>query len=166
MNLSKLKTLLIAACCFVIALCSEVKCMDTESDIHRAASYKNNHGENYLDNLKQESAPDTLLFLTQDENKSSKASWKSYVASPIQSIIYWTYNVADFAVKHPTQAMITSLIVAAQLTVVAADCNCILYTGDTKPYNGNPLSYGQFPNETACQSLANKFQGYSYYGCV
>jgi hypothetical protein len=174
MNISKLKAIFITACCFVVALCLEIKSMDTTSDIQETTSYKAKHtnSESCLDSLKNEmgsNSPSARLLLNQDENKDS-TPWVFYVSSPVKAVINGTYNIVDFAVKHPTQTIITSLLIAAQFTAVAADCNCILQKQMTDQYGKSyytPYTFGQFPNETECKNFSKDFsQAYSgMYGC-
>jgi hypothetical protein len=143
--------------------------MDTAADLSEPTSYKaqNNHSGNYLDSLKSETdnsdLHDTLLPFAQDK---SEISFGSYISSPVKSAIHWTYNVADFAAKHPTQMIITSLLMAAQLTVIAADCNCIWRCYES--YGLGDSSYrvrtlGQFSNETACKEMMSVSANNCYY---
>lgn len=175
MNTSKLKSIFITACCFVVVLCSESKSMDTASDHQETASYKAKsiNSEDCLGSLKTEISSNlssVLLLPNQDENKRIEPSWTSYMVSPVKAVIQGTYNIFDFTVKHPTQAIITSLIIAAQLTTVAADCNIVLHNGcNCILWNGfenqkNLYPFGMFPNATACMSLAVG-SNYKYYGC-
>lgn len=165
MNARTLKSLLIIVCCFVVVLCSEIKSMDTASGLQETTPYKTK-------NINSEGCLNRL----EPENENLAASWVSYVVSPAKSAIGWTCNVADFSVKHPTQAMITSLLVAAQFTAIAANyCNCVW---DCVEPDGNyageesrmPRSLGMFPNSTACMSVSgNSWDGYyqacTYNGC-
>jgi len=43
MNTSKMKAILITACCFIVALCSEIKCMDTVLDVLENGNQKALH---------------------------------------------------------------------------------------------------------------------------
>lgn len=170
MNTSKLKAIFTTACCFVFALCSEIKSMDTASgiqELQETTSYKtkNTNSEGCLDSLKTEvssNSSSALLLLNQDENKAPETSWGSYISSPIKSVINGTYNIVDFSVKHPTQTIITSLLITAQFTAVAADCNCIYIGGQPQV----PYTLGIFPNETACQGVtAGGGTSAFYVGC-
>lgn len=161
MKASNLKAILITAFCFVVALCSEIRCMDTASDLQEQTSYKaqNNHSGNYLDSLKPKidnSLHEAMSHLNQDENEKSAMSWVSYVASPVKSVMSWTYDMADFAVKHPTHTIIISLLGAAQFTLVSAHCNCILGIADMGLVASHavPTSLGMVTNATICSSLA------------
>ena len=172
MQASNLKASLITACCFFIVLCSEIKSMDTASDLQETTSYKakNTHNEGCLDSLKNDmgsNSSSVRFLLNQDENKDPETSLASYMASPVKAVIHRTYNIVDFAVKHPTQTIITTLLIAAQVTAVAADCNCILYRQNSgcNPDNAIPITYGQFPNASDCKSLTSSFTIYCYYGC-
>ena len=55
-----------------------------------------------------------------DENGESETSWASYISYPVNTIIRGTYNIVDFSMKHPTQSMITILLVGSQLSPVDA----------------------------------------------
>lgn len=180
MKENNLKALLLTAFCFVVALCSEIKSMDTASDFQETTfcKAKNTNSEGCLDSLKTEISSNSynvLFLLNQDENKDPKTSWASYMASPFKTVIHGTYNIVDFAVKHPAQTIITSLLVAAQFTAVAADCNCIYYipgsgsscTPWAVEWAATPGSLGQFQNASACQQLIQTFANSNlcYYGC-
>ena len=174
MNTSKMKVTLVTACCFVVALCSDIRCMDTKSDIQEPTSYKNqnNSSGNYLDSLKPEidnSLQDSMLPLNQDENESSSTSWMSYVSSPVKVVVNGTYNIVDFAVKHPTQATITALIIGTQFTALAAEyCNCIWTCRETTGPGlvGSRLrTLGPFENDTACMDMGTSMWSCSYQSC-
>lgn len=170
MQEGNLKALFMTAFCFIVALCSEIRCMDTASDLQEPTSYKaqNNHSGNYLDSLKPEidnSLHDAMSPLNQDENESSSTSWVSYVSSTVKGFINRTYNVVDFSMKHPARAMITSLFIAAQFTDVAAKCNCI-YTAYQNGSGYVPFSLGTVPDEAACMRAMNQTGFISHkWGC-
>jgi hypothetical protein len=172
MNTIKLRAILITVFCFVVALCSEIKSMDTASDLQETTSKtKNTNSECCLDRLKSEIDSDSSneqLLLNGDENKDPETSWVSYISSPVKYIINGTYNIVDFAVKHPTQTVVTSLLIVSQFTAVAADCNCIWkckesYGNGASSYRARTL--GQFANETACMQITAGGDC-TYYGCL
>ena len=123
MKVSKLKSVPLMTCCLVFALFAKSQGMDDAPELREVTSYKANHNGSYLDGLKPEisnDSQDKALLLIQDEEEKPEASWASYAASPLKAVISEAYNIADFAVKHPTQAVITSLLIAAQFTAVEA----------------------------------------------
>ena len=121
MNTSKLKACLLTACCLVLALLVESQAMDDASDSQEITLCKTDNSESYLGSLKLETDNSSFhATLPLNEYEKSTASWGSYVASPIKSVIHGTYNIADFAVKHPTQTIVTSLIIGAQLTAMVS----------------------------------------------
>ena len=128
MKVSKLKSVPLMTCCLVFALFAKSQGMDDAPELREVTSYKANHNGSYLDGLKPEISNDSqdkaLLLIQDEEEEKSEASWVSYVTSPIKAVIDGTYNIVDFAVKHPTQAMITSLLIAAQYTSVVEAYRC------------------------------------------
>lgn len=172
MKSSNLKASLITVCCFIVALCSEIMSIDNTLSIQETTFYKakKTNSEGCLDSLKSEigsNSSSVRFLINQDENKGSETSLASYMASPVKAVIHRTYNIVDFTVKHPTQTIITTLLIAAQVTAVAADCNCILYKSNSgcSPGGAIPITYGQFQNASDCKSLTSSFTGYCYYGC-
>jgi len=174
MQASNLKVSLITACCFVVALCSDIKCMDTASDIQEATSYKikNNHSESSLDILKPEAdivgLRETLLPRVQDEDVNTSTSWGSYISSPVKYSINITHNIVDFAVKHPTQTVITSLLIAAQFATACmaavncsqcAICECYCTKGNSGTYD-----IGKAPDMQTCFNICDQ-SGWKFYSC-
>jgi hypothetical protein len=164
MNTRKLKAIFTTACCLVVALCSEIKSMDTASNLQETPSYKAQqiNSEGCLDSLKTEmgsNSSSAQLFRNQDENKDLGTSWASYMSYPVKAVIHGTYNIFDFTVKNPKQTIITALIIGAELTVAAAYCNCILNIHNAATGDWIATSLGLFPNETECQAVASSCPG-------
>lgn len=165
MNISKLKLLLITACCFVVALCLEIKSMDTVSGLQETTSLKDKriNSEGCLDSLKFEvdsNPSNAQLLLNEDENKDPEISWVSYMSYPVKAVVHGTYKIVNFTVKHPTQAIVTSLLIA-QFAAVTAYCNCMYIS--TAGGAGAPVSVGIVSNETACKDALKGLV--QYHGC-
>ena len=129
MKSSNLKAMLITAFCFVVALCSEIICMDNASDIQEITSYKsqNNHSENYLDILKPEidnRLCDVILPLNQDENENPSTSWASYLISPVKATLQMASEFISLAHNNPNKAVLVGLVLTYQIAAVTADCWC------------------------------------------
>ena len=174
MNASKLKAIFTTACCFVVALCSEIKSMDTASDLQETPSFKarETNSEGCLDSLKKEigsNASRSQFLHNQDENKGPKTSWATYITEPVKAVIHGTYNIVDFTVKHPTQSLITSLLITAQFTAVAAQCNCLWNCqeamGLSVVYRMRTL--GTLANAAQCKHIQDPQATIcDYYGCL
>jgi hypothetical protein len=178
MDTSNLKAIFTAACCFVLALCSQLKSMDIASDLQEITTYKTKSAtsEPCLGSLKTEKGSGSVaeqLLVNQGENKDAETSWGMYTSDMVKAVIKCTYNIANF----PSMRTLTnSLFIAAQFAVIDAYCNCILYkaNGPNCPTIfpsclGSPMSMGVFPNETVCMDLAQAFScgnpTLCYYGC-
>jgi len=131
MKTSNLKASLIIGCCFIIALCSDIKSMDTASDLQKTTSYKakNTSSEGCLDSLKEEMGSNSsgaLLLLNQDENKYedgsysglAKVAFDQFVTQPCQAVLSTAAAFCKFSYQHPATALAMTATFA--LPVVAA----------------------------------------------
>ena len=66
MKASKFKTFMLAVCCFVIALCSEIRCMDTTSEESNKI-FSSSSGVNRLD---QEFNEPLIMKIQESQNTS------------------------------------------------------------------------------------------------
>jgi hypothetical protein len=148
----------ITACCLVLALFAKGQAMDDASDPQEITLCKIGHSESYLGSLKPQEDNSNLhaiLLLNQDEGENSTASFGSYVTSPIKAVIYGAYNVADFAVKHPTQTIVTSLLIAAQFTAATNTFKLSLLGWEIVSFEAPCITIGELGNWFTLGRLCN-----------
>ncbi|MBL0941318.1 MAG: hypothetical protein IBJ00_01105 [Alphaproteobacteria bacterium] len=165
MKINKLKTISIAICCFIIALCSEIKCTDNMSGLEEKTSYKITYhsSENYIDSFKYEIGTNTsnMALSFKNESEDSKTSWMSYLLYPAKNVIRNTNGIINFATQSPKKAIITGLVLAYHMAVVAAECDC--WCRDWEGRRFGITSYF-VENTDICESLCN-INGYEFYNC-
>lgn len=170
MKISMLKSVTIMVSFLFLALLSKIQGADDISDLREKTLYKSNYNSIYLNHLKPEIDINSQDKALRGEEEKSEISWAYYVVSPVKSLMGWTYNVADFAVKNPKQAIVTSLLVAAQVTAVAASnhCTCVFELQDgsnfTQSFLQSCAGRGK-PNVTACQAYCQNFNDWLKYSC-
>jgi hypothetical protein len=113
MKINILKALVIAACFFIIPLCSNIKSTDVlEAGISNEIK---NNCKKHLDGLQN------------DKLEDPKSSWAAYFLPPAKIIIQRTFEIMRFAANNPQACLIIELFLANQ--VVAANTNnCQYYT--------------------------------------
>jgi hypothetical protein len=129
---NKLNILLIAACCFVISLCSGSQGMDTqllreENSTHNNIPYEQSCFQNEDNALDLGSIPSLVI-----KQEDPSVSWVSYLLSPAKAVIQSTYEVMNYANKYPKQAVFFGLYIACQAAMAAPiACTYIYESGYT-----------------------------------
>ncbi|WP_032113561.1 hypothetical protein [Candidatus Paracaedibacter symbiosus] len=163
MKYSTLKRLSITMCSLIMVLCSEVQSAQDLTDPETIASNKTklfyqNEDTQLSDN--ELIAPETIKL------EESSVSWTSYLFSPIQSAVYNTYKIINYATQSPQKAMIVGLILATNVAAVAADCHC--YCNRTSWRLGRPETYGSNIGKASdlkmCSDVCNQ-NGGTMSGC-
>ncbi|WP_032113560.1 hypothetical protein [Candidatus Paracaedibacter symbiosus] len=122
-----LKKLSIAMCSLIMVLCSEVQSAQDLTDPETIAPSKTNL---FYQNDDTQLSDNELIASETIKLEESPASWASYLFTPFKSAINNTYKIINYATQNPQKAMIAGLILATNITAVAASCDCSCYFYD------------------------------------
>jgi hypothetical protein len=151
--INKLKSIKIIIYCFVMALCSETKCMDSlsnnfETKIRNGTTNMLSFSQNEIDGSASESMPTHLASL-----EDSTTSWTAHLLSPAKTVFRSAYETMKFTTHNPQKALIIMVYLAYQVTAVAADCTCYCSMNDGTP---STKVIGMLTSEAECTAICTK----------
>ena len=121
MKHSTLKRLSIAMCSLIMVLCSEVKSAQDLTDPEIMASNKT---KLFYQNEDTQLSNEELISPQTIKLEESSVSWAPYLFTPFKSAVDNAYNIIKYATQNPSKAMIIGLMLVANITAVAAECEC------------------------------------------
>jgi hypothetical protein len=132
MKINKFKAISIIICCSIASLWSGAQSMDYQPDnlesatINRTAnilSSSQNEFDNEIDALDLVSTSSQIINL-----EDSKASWASYLTSPVKATFQTANEFMNLAMHSPKLAMVVGMVYL--IPAVSAYCNCYCYDLD------------------------------------
>ena len=135
MVISKFKSILTMACCFIVSLCLEIKSVDSEHDSTEVIQNKSRNASHV------------------DESYCS--GFYSLIAYPIKSSVNFSNNFISFIKKNPTYSVILGMmfVVKAANAVVPCYCYC---TNPPMMIEGYPSPVGLTNDLFACQKVCTE----------
>ncbi|MBX3486756.1 MAG: hypothetical protein KF798_02480 [Candidatus Paracaedibacteraceae bacterium] len=138
MHYSLLKKLSLAMCSLVMTLCSEVQ--STQPDIEFELSE--------LQGTRLVAQTEADLTSTQTiELKKPSTSWASSLLTPLKAVS----DIISYAAQNPTKTAMISLVLVANITAVAATCDCVCIVRFHEFVHSHPI--GMIENEFSCSRI-------------